>query len=58
MEVVCGLLALSESVIEDPEKTAAHASPERPWSASFLSGKVAEGLYVVLHFLYGAGGGF
>lgn len=29
MEVVCGLLALSESVIEDPEKTATHASPER-----------------------------
>lgn len=55
--MVCGLLALSAPVIEDPEKMAAHASPERPWSASFLSGKVAEGLYVVLRFLCGVGGG-
>lgn len=58
MEVVCGLLALCKSGIEDPEEMATRESPEWLQSASFLSGKVDEGLYMGLHVLYSAGGGF
>jgi len=58
MEVVCGLLALCKSGIEDSEEMAIRARPEQPQSASFLCGKAAEGSYMVLHFLRGAGGGF
>lgn len=55
--MVCGLLALSESVSEDPEETDTRASLERPLRGSFLSDRAAGGLCEVLRLVCGAGGG-